>query len=397
MNIIYSKQFDFSGVLSDIEQTTQDFLLAQQNTQLSELKGADSSYLTEIVDWIKQSGLSVTHQPLDKDGNSQGLPVSISSNDVLLRKIVAYFLPKDPSDNSGFYYDQIKSGIASLKALVTKIAANPETRNLKLSEFLMTFNAALDASRIDDDIIQVMRGTMRSHSVRRDKIRDEVRSLTAELKIYAVIQSEVNSRLSSNGYLNIAQTGTNLLDYRLYGYSNVDDFLKGDEYKLLLSKINSQAFSAADVKLADAKVAQAKEIQERLSKGVSSYPSTGGTLAEASASQARAFKADEEKRDELYREAGKVRLTIREFLESDKKESGALSGLENDYSYNKDNNKLGNFATTLSDRSRPLNDKLSQKTTELNDISSRYNSAIEALNRFIQKYESMMQQILQAI
>ncbi|WP_237738132.1 virulence-associated V antigen, partial [Yersinia pestis] len=34
------------------------------------------------------------------------------------------------------------------------------------------------------------------------------------------------------------------------------------------------------------------------------------------------------------------------------------------------------------------------KTTQLSDITSRFNSAIEALNRFIQKYDSVMQRLL---
>ena len=74
-----------------------------------------------------------------------------------------------------------------------------------------------------------------------------------------------------------------------------------------------------------------------------------------------------------------------------------MAGVENEYKYDKDNNKLGNFATSVSDRSRPLNDQVSEKTTRLNDVSSRYNSAIEALNRFIQKYDSIMRDILAAI
>ncbi|HEP9994106.1 TPA: hypothetical protein VDW51_002664, partial [Pseudomonas aeruginosa] len=45
----------------------------------------------------------------------------------------------------------------------------------------------------------------------------------------------------------------------------------------------------------------------------------------------------------------------------------------------------------------PLNDKVNEKTTLLNDTSSRYNSAVEALNRFIQKYDSVLRDILSAI
>ncbi|MFM4985020.1 virulence-associated V antigen [Aeromonas veronii] len=393
---IYSKQFDFSGLRGDINQTTQEFFLAQQNALLSELKGADSSYLTEVVDWIKHSGLSVTHQPLDSNGQPEGATISVLADEALLTKIIAYFLPLDPNGNKGFYHDQVKSGIANLKGLVTKIATNSATKNLTLTEFLMTFNAALDVGRIDDDIIQAMRGTMRNHSERREKIRDDVTLLTAELKIYAVIQSEVNNKLSTSGHLRIDETGLNLLNYRLYGYESLDSFMKGGEWKVL-QKLGVKPFTDNNVTAVEEKIKKAQDIQSRLAGGVDAYIfNNSGRLISLEALREE-FHALERERDLNLKEAKEIGLTIKEFLESSNKETGPISGLSNEYAYDKENNRLGNFSTTLSDRSRPLNDKVSQKTTELNDISSRYNSAIEALNRFIQKYESMMQQILQAI
>ncbi|WP_429188846.1 virulence-associated V antigen [Aeromonas veronii] len=393
---IYSKQFDFSGLRGDINQTTQEFFLAQQNALLSELKGADSSYLTEVVDWIKHSGLSVTHQPLDSNGQPEGATISVLADEALLTKIIAYFLPLDPNGNKGFYHDQVKSGIANLKGLVTKIATNSATKNLTLTEFLMTFNAALDVGRIDDDIIQAMRGTMRNHSERREKIRDDVTLLTAELKIYAVIQSEVNNKLSTSGHLRIDETGLNLLNYRLYGYESLDSFMKGGEWKVL-QKLGVKPFTDNNVTAVEEKIKKAQDIQSRLAGGVDDYIfNNSGRLISLEALREE-FHALERERDLNLKEAKEIGLTIKEFLESSNKETGPISGLSNEYAYDKENNRLGNFSTTLSDRSRPLNDKVSQKTTELNDISSRYNSAIEALNRFIQKYESMMQQILQAI
>ncbi|HDL8111880.1 TPA: virulence factor, partial [Yersinia enterocolitica] len=93
-------------------------------------------------------------------------------------------------------------------------------------------------------------------------------------------------------------------------------------------------------------------------------------------------------------ETEKKIVSIKNFLESENKRTGALGNLKGSYSYNKDNNELSHFATTCSDKSRPLNDLVSQKTTQLSDITSRFNSAIEALNRFIQKYDSVMQRLL---
>lgn len=62
-----------------------------------------------------------------------------------------------------------------------------------------------------------------------------------------------------------------------------------------------------------------------------------------------------------------------------------------------DPDRLGNFATSVSDKSKLLNDDVQLKTTELNDTSSQYNSTVEAMNKFVQKYHSILQEILRAI
>ena len=186
--------------------------------------------------------------------------------------------------------------------------------------------------RIDQEIIDAFTWVMFTQNNKRSTITEEVKALTAELKIYGIIQSEINKALSASSGQTF-NTGFNLMDYKLYGYESDTKFREGPEFKLL------------------------EKMQER--------------------------------------ENGPV--TVQMFLQSEKKQSGAMKGVEGSYSYDKDNNKLGNFATSVSDRSRPLNDQVSEKTTRLNDVSSRYNSAIEALNRFIQKYDSIMRDILAAI
>ncbi|QLH69160.1 hypothetical protein HXV88_15460 [Aeromonas veronii] len=172
--------------------------------------------------------------------------------------------------------------------------------------------------------------------------------------------------------------------------------MKGGEWKVL-QKLGVKPFTDNNVKSVEEKIKKAQDIQSRLAGGVDAYIFNNSGRLISLEDLREEFHALERERDLNLKEAKEIGLTIKEFLESPNKETGPISGLSNEYAYDKENNRLGNFSTTLSDRSRPLNDKVSQKTTELNDISSRYNSAIEALNRFIQKYESMMQQILQAI
>ncbi|MBM0490182.1 hypothetical protein GNZ06_02535 [Aeromonas jandaei] len=190
--------------------------------------------------------------------------------------------------------------------------------------------------RIDQEVIDAFTWVMFTQNNKRTGINEELKALTAELKIYGVIQSEINKALSSSSSQTF-KTDFNLMDYKLYGYESDTKFREGPEFKLL------------------------EKMQETKDGSVD------GTV------------------------------TVQMFLQSEKKQSGAMKGVEGSYSYDKDNNKLGNFATSVSDRSRPLNDQVSEKTTRLNDVSSRYNSAIEALNRFIQKYDSIMRDILAAI
>ncbi|ENC6707123.1 Type III secretion cytoplasmic LcrG inhibitor [Vibrio harveyi] len=59
--------------------------------------------------------------------------------------------------------------------------------------------------------------------------------------------------------------------------------------------------------------------------------------------------------------------------------------------------KLSNFSSSVSAKSKLLNDEVQIKTTELNDTSSQYNSTVEAMNKFVQKYHSILQEILRAI
>ncbi|MBZ6066707.1 virulence-associated V antigen [Aeromonas schubertii] len=316
----------------------QGFLDDVSKADLTLLTGLRSSELLPLVDFIKEKGIQIS-----ASGSSPFI------NEKLLTKMLAYFMPEDAIVKGGHLDRQIRGGIEHLKELLTSAVAGSPTAAAKttwsLQEFMALAHFSLTGDRVDDDIIAVMAGTMKNHSDKRDKLKDEVGALTAELRIYAVIQAEINNKLSATprsgsdlsalvftNTIFINDQGLNLMDYHLYGYPNQDAFEKSEEYDLLI--------------------------------GIAS---------------------------------DKNKLTIKAFLESGSKSSGSMSGLSDTYSYDKDNNKLGNFATTVGDKSRPLNDKVSQKTTELNDISSRYNSAIEALNRFIQKYESMMQQILQAI
>nr|BFD44951.1 type III secretion system needle tip protein PcrV [Pseudomonas sp. FFPRI_1] len=252
-----------------------------------------------------------------------------------VEKLLAYFLPPDPNADGGLYELQVKSGVESVKQLINQYADAHPGQPWPLKEFLAKAHFGLTADRIDDDVRDVYGEVLLIQDGKRTALRDELKLLTAELNIFSKIQSQINAKLAAKKEIEI-EPGLNLFDRTLYGYPDDKSWQASSEYKLLT--------------------------------GLDTY------------------------------RAGNP-LSIKAFLKGDPKESGAMKDgdLQNKYEFKDENNPIANFSTTVSDRARPINDKVSEKTTLLNDVSSRYNTAIEALNRFVQKYDSMMRDILNAI
>ncbi|WP_434524043.1 virulence-associated V antigen [Photorhabdus asymbiotica] len=308
----------------------QHFLDDLKSVQPEQLQGSKSSELDGLVQLILAKGIKieVKYDPSRDDGPSFD-PKVITDDKELLKKLIAYFLPADAVVKDGHLDSQIKNGIDNLKSFLNNQASTTWT----LRDFLSAVHFNLTPDRLDDDVIEVFTSVMLRHDEKRRQLRDELAELTAELKIYSVIQSEINAKLSAKDgeqKLSIDSTSFDLRDYKKYGFSDATAFAESTEYKLL-NKISSEPIS------------------------------------------------------------------IKAFLESPDKHSGAMKGLANSYEYDKDNNRLANFSTSVNDRVNPLNNSVQERTTRLNDVSSRFNAAIEALNRFIQKYDSIMRNILGAI
>ncbi|MER2371850.1 virulence-associated V antigen [Photorhabdus laumondii] len=292
------------------------FLADLEKVSLAQLQGSGSSELDRLVNLIFDKGIKIT-----SDSSV------VTENKELLKKLIAYFLPADAVVEGGHLDSQIKNGINNLESFLNSSTLKTWT----LKDFLAAVHFNLTPDRLDDDVIDIFVSVMSGHDKKRLELRDELATLTAELKIYSVIQSEINAKLAANGELKIDDNSFNLLDHKKYGFSDQPTFEKSAEYKLL-RKISSGS-----------------------------------------------------------------EISIKTFLESSNKQSGAMAGLENSYKYDKENNRLANFSTSVNDRVSPLNNTVQEKTTRLNEASSRYNAAIEALNRFIQKYDSIIRNILGAI
>ncbi|MFB2824708.1 virulence-associated V antigen [Aeromonas veronii] len=339
---------------------------------LDALPGHKNPKLTELVELLKGK-----------------ITISADSSTALskeqLEKLLAAYLTDPASINGGWAMGQFRGGqdaaIAAIKGMIERGAKQtPPVTHWTVPEFMLLSLSALTMDRIDDDLITTFTGVMAFQDNQRKGLRDELAEMTGELKIYGVIQSEINKVLSAASSQTF-NTNFNLLDYKLYGYQSLAEFMDGSEFKLL-----SKMFTDGSVQKAQQDFTNAKNELEK----VTSASLDPKTLGEA--------KADYERKKANFEKIVATQvITVKTFLESDQKKSGAMKNIEASYSYDKDNNKLGNFSTSVSDRSRPLNDQVSEKTTRLNDVSSRYNAAIEALNRFIQKYDSIMRDILGAI
>ncbi|NHB95779.1 virulence-associated V antigen [Photorhabdus stackebrandtii] len=309
------------------------FLADLEKVSLDKLQGSGSSELDKLVELISKNKIKIEAKYDPARDTVKFDTRTITDDEELLKKVIAYFLPADAVVKDGHLDSQIKNGIENLKSFLDSPTNTLKTWTLR--DFLATVHFNLTPDRLDDDVIDIFVSVMSGHDKKRLELRDELAALTAELKIYSVIQSEINAKLSAKDgeqKLSIDSTSFDLRDYRKYGFSDEAAFRNSAEYKLL-NKISS----------------------------------------------------------------GTGPISIKTFLESPNKQSGAMKSLENSYEYDKDNNRLANFSTSVNDRVNPLNNTVQEKTTRLNDVSSRYNAAIEALNRFIQKYDSIMRNILGAI
>lgn len=283
-----------------------------------------------IINKFAQSGIKIElEQPIA--GGKQTLDANIPADRDILEQLLSQIFRSAVSCNIKNLTDA-ENDIQGFMAKLDSYKPGATLIPTKLLSAAIT--SYFSFATLNEDIIAVFAKNMVHHDDKRKELKTELEEISAEMKVYSVIQSEINSALSaaSSQTIHTDQRGINLINYQLYGYSSEAEFKTKAEYQLLQKIVPSS-----------------------------------------------------------------TTVTIKQFLLSAEKKSGAMNRVEDFYEYDKDNNRLANFSTMVSDRSRPLSDSISEKTTRLNDISGRYNAAIEALNRFIQKYDSVIQDILRAI
>lgn len=194
--------------------------------------------------------------------------------------------------------------------------------------------------RMDELVMAAMGLRMRKQKAERTELSEQLKSLTAELKIFSVIQSKVNVVMADKGTFDLQDPSFNLFNPKLY----------------------------------DLDAAAWKTSPER--RLLASYGNAAVTVQQFLAGTPTGISPD-----------GSERLLH--------KVSGPMSDLKSQYAWNKDNNPLANFSQALSDRTRIVNDKVTEQTTLLNDVGARYTTSTEVMMKFVETWFSMLSKIMQ--
>ncbi|MFH4613930.1 virulence-associated V antigen [Vibrio diabolicus] len=304
-------------------------------------------------------------------------------------------------------YEALRKNLGALKERLLNITdkekADREVRaehSLTARDLLAVVESSI-GDRFDEQVLLALNERRVNRLEKRNQQKEELQSFTARLKIFGEVQSLVHSKQSGGGtYGESYNPKDYTFDYSSFNYSSREEFYKSPELKHL-----AEAF--------------------RSDKGWG-YPGPGKTLRlNNSYIDFDAIRRDNVDTDSVYKSAdtyGVEFVFTKENIEKYiKPEYQALDGGVNpapedvrvthlmflkyegvdvkDQSYQDGEKvkKLSNFSSSVSDKSKLLNDEVQIKTTELNDTSSQYNSTVEAMNKFVQKYHSILQEILRAI
>lgn len=304
-------------------------------------------------------------------------------------------------------YEALRKNLVALKERLLNITDKEKADHEVRAEHSLTARdllAVVESSigdRFDEQVLLALNERRVNRLEKRNQQKEELQSFTARLKIFGEVQSLVHSKQSGGGtYGESYNPKDYTFDYSSFNYSSREEFYKSPELKHLAEVFRSD-------------------------KGWG-YPGPGKTLRlNNSYIDFDAIRRDNVDTDSVYKSAdtyGVEFVFTKENIEKYiKPEYQALDGGVNpapedvrvthlmflkyegvdvkDQSYQDGEKvkKLSNFSSSVSDKSKLLNDEVQIKTTELNDTSSQYNSTVEAMNKFVQKYHSILQEILRAI
>jgi hypothetical protein len=242
------------------------------------------------------------------------------------------------------------SGISEEEKRITVGADGKEQANVK-SEHSLTARDLLSViessigDRFDERVLFALNERRVNRLEQRDKRKNVLQELTTRLRIFGQVQSLISATLTQKAPTgsDAARAGSiaqghykpqeTYFTFKDFGYENQQKFEEGPEFKYL------------EKHLTPAKI-----------------------------------------------EGGVKKFSHKQFLEKE-----GVSVQRDTYYDDTDDKFLTNFSSSVSSKSKPLSDKVQLQTTALNDVSSQYNSTVEAMNKFVQKYHSILQEILRAI
>ncbi|MEZ8037529.1 MULTISPECIES: virulence-associated V antigen [Vibrio] len=261
-------------------------------------------------------------------------------------------LRKDVGIDFATRHKKMMSNLAALKARLSKITedekkitvgtdgqrkADVKAEHSLTSRDLLSVIDSTIGDRFDERVLFSLNERRVNRLEKRNEKKEELQELTTKLKIFGQVQTTISTKLSE--IIN-SSTGDGHyypdrqhFTYKHFGYETQQKFEKGKEFKYL-----------------------EKHITPRVGSDGVKY------------------------------------FTHKQFLEN-----AGVTVSRDVYYNNTDNKYLSNFSSSVSSKSKPINDSVQLKTTALSDISSQYNATVEAMNKFVQKYHNILQAILRAI
>ncbi|WP_447469574.1 virulence-associated V antigen [Vibrio harveyi] len=262
---------------------------------------------------------------------------------LLFEKIVAR---QDIGTDFTSRHKKMMENLNALNTRLSKITQEEKDNKAVKAEHALTARDLLSViessigDRFDERVLFALNERRVNRLEKRDQKKEKLEELTTRLKIFGQVQSFISTKLGEKvdsgswGHTGHYRPQDVRFTFKDFGYENQSSFESGKEFKYLEGKLTPHV-----------------------------DPNTGEKFFTH-----KQFILDEG-----------IAVTYESYWKDD------------------DPDRLGNFATSISDKSKLLNDDVQLETTALNDISSQYNSTVEAMNKFVQKYHSILQEILRAI
>lgn len=180
--------------------------LRVQEHSIGECGGSTASAVDELQGVLRSQKIELVHEGM-----------------VLSEGQIAKFFSSVITE-SGAGAPQQKENIESLKMVLKSYADEPlEIRELYLQA---------PVNRLDVRIIDDFTEILQAQTTKKNSMRDELKELTVELRVYSVIQSMVSTALGKKENFAV-QHSENLLDPKLYGYTDNDKWKQSAEYRFL--------------------------------------------------------------------------------------------------------------------------------------------------------------------